>query len=111
MTKENIKLALEEYDNGNKCEQAAGFIAQKYIKNPLLINGKKFDFRAYMLIASMDPLMILYHDGFVRITMDEYDSKSVEQSKHLTNLEVAEDFMQKKNMTSKEKTFGLNNQG
>lgn len=46
--------------------------AQKYIDKPLLMDGKKFDFRVYMLIASMDPLIVLYHDGFLRRSLAEY---------------------------------------
>ncbi|CAG9335966.1 unnamed protein product [Blepharisma stoltei] len=104
-------LALKEYDYGNKCNEAAGFLAQKYIKYPFLINGKKFDFRAYMFIASMDPLIILYHDGFARITLDDYNSTSGDRSKHLTNLDVAQGFLESKNVTGKEKEEALIDQG
>lgn len=52
------------------------YIAQKYIENPLLINNRKFDFRIYMFVASMDPLIVLYYDGFLRVTTVEYDENS-----------------------------------
>ena len=52
-----------------------------------------------MLIANLDPLIILYHDGFVRITLDQFDSNSKEKSKHLTNLDVAENFLKLTNTT------------
>lgn len=29
---------------------------QKYIENPLLVNGKKFDARLYVLIYGIDPI-------------------------------------------------------
>lgn len=103
--------SLQVFDNGNKCNEAAGFLAQKYIKYPFLINGKKFDFRVYMAIVNMDPLMILYHDGFVRITLDDYDSEATDKSKHLTNLDVAQGYLGRQNVTGADFEEALIDQG
>lgn len=65
-------------------------MVQKYVGRPFLINNKKFDFRAYLVIASMDPLIILYHDGFLRITLTDFDESSSDLTAHLTNTVVAE---------------------
>lgn len=68
----------EKYAHGEKCGQfKASLVAQKYISNPLLLDKQnKFDFRIYMLIASVNPLIVYYHDGFLRVSLSTYDKFS-----------------------------------
>ncbi|XP_038062248.1 probable beta-tubulin polyglutamylase [Patiria miniata] len=65
---------------------------QRYVPNPLLLDGKKFDVRAYMLIACTTPYIVFYHSGYLRLSCDSYDPTSDDLTLHLTN-----QFVQKKN--------------
>ncbi|XP_067382940.1 protein polyglycylase TTLL10 isoform X2 [Channa argus] len=72
--------------------QPQAHIVQHYIQNPLLLKGKKFDVRSYLLIACTAPYMVFFRHGYVRLTCDLYDPSSNNLSAHLTN-----QYMQKKN--------------
>lgn len=57
----------------------------RYIQNPLLLNGKKFDVRSYLLIACAVPYMVFFGHGYARLTLNLYDPHSSDLSGHLTN--------------------------
>lgn len=91
LTLDEIKKLQIKYEYGRKCDepQHDKYIIQKYIPKPLLINGRKMDFRCYMIVASTNPLIVFYQDGLVRLAHDEFDEDSTDKSAHLTNLSVA----------------------
>ncbi|CAF4809492.1 unnamed protein product [Rotaria sp. Silwood1] len=66
-------------------------IIQRYIMNPLLVQGKKFDIRCYMLISTVKPLIALYHSGYIRLSIFDFDNNDENLLTHLTN-----QYMQKK---------------
>ncbi|XP_033702019.1 inactive polyglycylase TTLL10 isoform X5 [Tursiops truncatus] len=66
-------------------------VVQRYIQNPLLLDGKKFDVRSYLLIACTMPYMVFFGHGYARLTLGLYDPHSSDLCGHLTN-----QFMQKK---------------
>lgn len=39
-------------------------LVQRYISDPLLVNGRKFDLRVYCAVTSLDPLRVyVYREG------------------------------------------------
>eukprot|EP01083_Nonionella_stella_P179435 637149_1 len=69
---------------------ARPMIIQKYISNPLLIGGYKFDLRIYVLITSFCPLQIFcYNDGLCRFGTQPYDLGNLTNVyAHLTNSSI-----------------------
>lgn len=68
-------------------------VAQRYIINPLLLNGLKFDLRIYCLVLSVDPLKIyLFDEGLARLATTPYESPTTENlgidTIHLTNYSI-----------------------
>ena len=55
----------------------------------MLIDGYKFDFRVFMLVASSNPLIAYYHDGFLRVSDLEYDTFTVQKTSLVTNISPA----------------------
>ena len=44
-------------------------VMQRYLKNPLLLNGYKFDMRIFVLVTSVNPLeAFVYKEGFGRFS-------------------------------------------
>ncbi|GMF39771.1 unnamed protein product [Phytophthora fragariaefolia] len=68
-------------------------VAQQYVARPLLIDGKKFDLRIYVLVTSCSPLRVyIFKDGLVRMCTADYvtpNADNLEQRfMHLTNYAV-----------------------
>ena len=52
-----------------------GVLASRYIANPHLINGLKYDLRVYVLVTSFNPLKVyMYNDGLVRFATEKYSN-------------------------------------
>lgn len=68
------------------------YLISRYIERPLLIGGRKFDLRLYVLVTSFRPLRAyLYKDGFCRVCCEQYTNRSDalhDKFVHLTNVSV-----------------------
>jgi len=93
---QHVFQQLQQPQNNNAtiniCKE--NYVAQKYIHNPLLIGGRKFDMRLYVLVLSFSPLVAyVYREGFARFSSKRYESKIKSNSTenyfvHLTNHSV-----------------------
>jgi hypothetical protein len=68
-------------------DKKSNYIVQAYVCNELTwFGGEKFDLRFYWMVASVDPIVVLYHDGFVRVGEAAYNETDFGSTqKHLTN--------------------------
>ncbi|CBZ54072.1 putative tubulin-tyrosine ligase family protein [Neospora caninum Liverpool] len=73
-------------------------VVQEYIANPLLLNGRKFDLRLYVLVTSFNPLeAFVYKQGFARIarvpfTLDPEHLNN--RFMHLTNAAIQNEWQE-----------------
>ena len=50
------------------------WVVQKYIEKPLIIIGKKFDIRVWILVTSVEPLTVwMFMRPYLRFTSEDYD--------------------------------------
>jgi len=52
-------------------------VIQRYVENPMLLNGSKFNIRVYMLVASTNPIIAYYHDGYLSIAKDKFREDTI----------------------------------
>merc|ERR550537_1001505 len=73
-------------------KEAEPYVVQRYLSDPLLIGGKKFDLRLYVLVTSYAPLIVyMYRSGFARFSHTRFSMNSADLGNamiHLTNVAV-----------------------
>lgn len=84
---------IDKEEHRNQCNWSrSNFVVCEYISNPLLIYGKKFDLRIYVLATSFLPLKaFVYRKGFTRFCTEVYSNSSEQldnQKIHLTNISL-----------------------
>ncbi|CAM9733553.1 unnamed protein product, partial [Ectocarpus sp. 8 AP-2014] len=65
-------------------------VLQRYIGNPLLLDGYKFDLRLYVLVTSFNKLeAFIYKEGFARLSTHRYEKGDIDNRFiHLTNSSI-----------------------
>ncbi|XP_070496210.1 tubulin glycylase 3B-like [Chironomus tepperi] len=71
------------------------FLIQKYIERPMLIHGKKFDIRIYLLttIQNGSVHVWLYKDCYVKFATKNFKLNDLHKSIHVTNYAVQKHYM------------------
>lgn len=79
-----------KFDNIDPAEH---YVVQKYIKQPYLIDGYKWDFRIYVLVTNVQPLRIfMFQEGLTRFATEQYKNKGFNNPFiHLTNYAINKD--------------------
>ena len=100
-----IYTDVQELINSITSSRDTIWVVQKYIERPLIIIGKKFDIRVWVLVTSVEPLTVwMFVKPYLRFTSEDYDTNQLENKfMHLTNASIS-----KYNVNaSLEKTEGL----
>lgn len=67
-------------------------VVSRYVDNPLLIQGLKFDLRVYVLVTAFEPLKAyIYREGLTRFASKPYSTKAEHMQdafRHLTNYSI-----------------------
>lgn len=84
---ENSEQHLDDaatIDKITNVNTSMSFIVQKYLEEPFLVDGRKFDIRTYALITS-DGNAYVYEYGYLRLTSAKYSLDTTDATVHLTN--------------------------
>ena len=75
------------YANGALCGKInRNYLMQEMVMNPLLLNGHKFDFRVFMLVASTNPTMVyFYRHAVVWASTSKYGENTADKAGFITN--------------------------
>jgi hypothetical protein len=57
----------------NNATFSHGLTVQRYVQNVLTYNGRKFHIRAFLLVTSVDPLIVHFHRGYLTISPIVYN--------------------------------------
>mmetsp|Transcript_12514 Transcript_12514/g.16012 ORF Transcript_12514/g.16012 Transcript_12514/m.16012 type:complete len:388 (+) Transcript_12514:337-1500(+) len=91
-------LLVQQYKQIPAHTFAQGYIAQEYLSNPLLLDGKKFDLRIYVMVTQIgsypekQPVAFIADEGLVRLCTEDYarpDASNLHNLlSHLTNFSL-----------------------
>ena len=88
----NIDEDLEDVEKSIKRRKRNRYLSscvllQKYLENPLLYNGRKFDIRIWVLVDH-NLNVFLFKEGHLKCSSEAYDVQNKNQFVHITNYSV-----------------------
>ncbi|CAD8140623.1 unnamed protein product [Paramecium pentaurelia] len=83
-TLEEVEALIKSYYNGKGNYECKEFVIQKYIERPLLLSGRKFDIRCWVLI-SQDMQYFLFKEAYIRTSGATFSLDDKDRYIHLTN--------------------------
>jgi tubulin monoglycylase TTLL3/8 len=67
------------------------------MENPMLIDGRKFDLRLWVLVTDWNPLTVwIWNESYAKFATIKYNAKKIDNLfSHLTNNAIAKKFVEK----------------
>lgn len=94
---------VNSYEELHSRPSLNGYVVQPLLVDPYLINGRKFDFRTYVLVTSISPLRVyMYKEGLVRFSASKYNRNKThgrKEEEFLTNTSVGKKYTHLANLT------------
>ena len=93
---EKLRETLQlDHSNRSKNLMSQSYVVQRYVPNPYLLDGLKFDLRLYVVVTSCHPLTIFWHkEGIARFATQPYSINKkgeMPEKAHLTNYAINKD--------------------
>merc|ERR1719387_3191200 len=74
-------MRKDEKKEEEEKKEAEPYVVQQYLSDPLLVGGKKFDLRLYVLVPSYNPLVVwVYRSGFARFSHAKFSMDNIEDA-------------------------------
>ena len=91
---EDAKVDYKKQDLKHLVKDLKDVIVQRYIEEPCLYQGRKFDIRAFMVVICAKPWFVYAHPGYTRISLEPFTTEDFGEKtqqarmRHLTNISI-----------------------